>query len=140
MKPVGAAGNHHDRSAFEIHLFADRAGPNRASGYRAHRLDQVHDITKLPNEAAARRVAAAKIDLLVDLNAYSFPSRLGLFMMRPAPVLVGWFNTYATTGFDAFDYIIGDDAVIPGSEERFYTERVLRLSGSYLAFSVLHAC
>ena len=85
-------------------------------------------------------MAASKIDLLVDLNAYSFPSRLGLFMMRPAPVLVGWFNTYATTGIDAFDYIIGDDTVIPASEERFYTERVLRLPSSYLAFSALHAC
>ena len=59
-------------------------------------------------------------------------------MRRPAPVIVGWFNMFATTGIDAFDYIIGDDAVIPAAEERFYSERVLRVPGSYLAFNVLY--
>src|SRR5262249_28159630 len=32
-----------------------------------------------------------------------------------------------------------DDIVVPPAEEGFYTERVLRLSGTYLAFEVLHA-
>jgi len=59
-------------------------------------------------------------------------------MCRPAPVIVGWINMFATTGIDAFDYIIGDDAVIPPAEERFYSERVLRVPGSYLAFNVLY--
>ena len=59
-------------------------------------------------------------------------------MRRPAPVIVGWFNMFATTGIDAFDYIVGDDAVIPPAEERFYSERVLRVPGSYLAFNVLY--
>ena len=139
MKPVWAAVNHHDRDAFEIHFFADRAGPMDAIGYRSHRLDRVHDLTAMSNEAAAHCVADAKIDVLVDLNAYSFPQRFGLFKRRPAPIQLGWFNTYATTGIDAFDYIVGDHAVIPSSEERFYTERVLRVAGSHLAFEVLHA-
>jgi protein O-GlcNAc transferase len=53
-------------------------------------------------------------------------------------VIIGWFNMYATTGIGAFDYIVGDDAVIPENEERFYSERVVRVPGSYLAFSVLY--
>jgi predicted O-linked N-acetylglucosamine transferase (SPINDLY family) len=140
MKPVWGVVNHHARSAFEIHFFADQARPNRASGYRRDRRDVLHDITGVSNEAAAGRIRRAGIDILVDLNAYSFPSRLGLFMRRPAPVLVGWFNTYASTGIDAFDYVVGDDAVVAPGEERFYTERVLRVPGSYLAFSVLYPC
>lgn len=59
-------------------------------------------------------------------------------MRHPAAVTIGWFNCYATTGIDAFDYIIGDAAVIPPAEEKFYCERVLRVPGSYLAFSVLY--
>jgi protein O-GlcNAc transferase len=66
------------------------------------------------------------------------PPALGIFMLRPARKIVGWFNAYATSGIRAFTHIIGDAAVIPSSEERFYTERVLRVSGSYLAFSVLY--
>jgi protein O-GlcNAc transferase len=57
-------------------------------------------------------------------------------MRRPAPVNIAWFNFYATSGIDTIDYIVGDAAVIPPSEEKYYCERVLRVPGSYLAFSV----
>ena len=90
------------------------------------------------NDRLADYIARCGIDILVDLNGYSHPSRLDLFMRRPAPVIVGWFNMFATTGIDDFDYIVGDDAVIPPDEERFYSERVLRVPGSYLAFNVLY--
>lgn len=136
MKPVWGVINRHDRSAFEIHLFADRANPTAESGYRPNSSDSIHSITKLSNGEAARKIAKAGIDILVDLNGYSVSDRLGIFMRRPAPAIVGWFNMFATTGIRAFDYIVGDEAVIPAKEERFYAERVLRVPGSYLAFSV----
>lgn len=138
LKPVWGAVNHHDRSRFEIHFFADGKLPAAESGYRDHPDDRIHDATGAPNDGLAAYIARFGIDLLVDLNGYSFTSRLELFMRRPAPVLVGWFNMFATTGIDAFDYIVGDEAVIPPEEERFYSERVLRVPGSYLAFSVLY--
>jgi len=136
MKPVWGVINHHDRSAFEIHLFSDGRLPGAESGYQADSTDQVHDASGLSNDDLARLVERCGIDILVDLNGYSFQRRLGLFMRRPAPINIAWFNYYATSGIDAFDYIVGDAAVIPPSEEKFYCERVLRVPGSYLAFSV----
>ena len=136
MKPVWAAVNHHDRARFEIHFFCDVRPPSAESGYRDHPDDIVHNVRSAPNEGLAGYIARCGIDILVDLNGYSYPSRLDLFMRRPAPVIVGWFNMFATTGIDAFDYIVGDEAVIPADEERFYSERVLRVPGSYLAFNV----
>jgi len=136
MKPVWGVMNHHDRSAFEIHLFSDGMLPRAESGYQADPLDHVYDASQLSNIDLASLVERSGIDILVDLNGYSFQCRLGLFMRRPAPVNVAWFNSYATSGVDAFDYIIGDAAVIPPSEEEFYCERVLRVPGSYLAYSV----
>ena len=91
------------------------------------------------DEKIARLLAAAGIDVLVDLNAYSAPKWLRLFLRRPAPVQLAWFNSFATSGLACFDGIIGDDAVIPADEEGFYTERVLRVPGTYLAFEVFHA-
>jgi predicted O-linked N-acetylglucosamine transferase (SPINDLY family) len=90
------------------------------------------------DETLARGLAAAGIDVLIDLNAYSAPKWLRLFLRRPAPQQFGWFNSFATSGLDCFDGIIGDDVVIPGAEEGFYTERVLRVRGTYLAFEVRH--
>jgi protein O-GlcNAc transferase len=138
MKPVWGAINHHDRTRFEIHLFSDGKPPSAESGYADHPLDYIHNVAGAPNDGLADYIARAGIDILVDLNGFSFFNRLGVFASRPAPAIVGWFNTYATTGFDAFDYVVGDSAVIPVAEERFYSERVLRVPGSYLAFSVLY--
>jgi len=136
MKPVWGVINHHDRSVFEIHLFSDGTLPSAESGYQADPRDHVHDTSGLSNADLASLVERAGIDVLVDLNGYSFQRRLGVFMRRPAPVNIAWFNFYATSGTDAFDYIIGDAAVIPPAEEQYYCERVLRVPGSYLAFSV----
>ena len=138
MKPVWGVINRHDRYAFEIHLFADRGDPTAECGYQANPSDFIHCITDLSNQTAAERISEVGVDILVDLNGYSLPDRQGIFMRRPARTVLGWFNMYATTGISAFDYIIGDAAVIPPEEERFYSERVLRVPGSYLAFSVVY--
>jgi protein O-GlcNAc transferase len=138
LKPVWGVINRHDRARFDIHLFSDGDPPNEESGYSRHPRDRIHDIRSLSNRELAAAVVRLGIDILVDLNGYSFQSRFGFFMRRPAPVIIGWFNMYATTGIDAFDYIVGDDSVIPEEEERFYTERVVRVPGSYIAFSVLY--
>jgi predicted O-linked N-acetylglucosamine transferase (SPINDLY family) len=138
MKPVWAVINSHDRAAFEIHLFADQGLPSSESGYLSGSGDRIHEITQLTNAEAAREIAKAGVDVLVDLNGYSSAERLGIFRWKPAAAVVGWFNMFATTGIGEFDYIVGDAAVIPEEEERFYSERVLRVSGTYIAFRVLY--
>lgn len=138
MKPVYAAINRHDRERFEIHMFFDGDPPSAAAGYKDHDADFIHDLSGVANDQAARIIAGRGIDVLVDLNAYSFPSRLPMLMRRPAREIVGWFNHFATTGMAAFDWLVGDAAVIAPGEERHFTERIHRLPGSYLAFEVLY--
>lgn len=138
MKPVWGLINHHDRRRFQVHLFSDGPASEIRHGYRAHPQDRFHQTATLTNQAFARRIEHEAIDILVDLNGYSTMQRLPLFALRPAPVIVGWFNMYATTGISSFDYLIGDDVVVPPEEEKFYTERIERLPGSYLTFEVTY--
>jgi protein O-GlcNAc transferase len=138
MKPVWGLINQHDRSQFEVHLFSDGAASGIKHGYRAFASDRFHDITGLSNQAAAALIEASEIDLLVDLNGYSVPNRLPVVALEPAPVIAGWFNMYATSGMACYDYLIGDDAVIPPREEKFYCEKILRVPGSYLTFEVAY--
>jgi protein O-GlcNAc transferase len=138
MKPVWGLINHHDRRRFEVHLFSDAAASQIQHGYRGCRQDRFHDTTGLSNESLSQRIQQAEIDLLVDLNGYSMMGRLPLFAQRPAPVVVGWFNIYATTGIAGYDYLIGDDLVIPPEEEQFYCEKIVRVPGSYLTFEVTY--
>jgi protein O-GlcNAc transferase len=140
MKPVWALVNHHDRDAFEIHLFCDSDPGKGMPGYREEARDRVHATGGLTNEELAGQVRREGIDVLVDLNAYSAPERLPLFLLKPAPVTVAWFNMYATSGFPGYDYIVGDDEVIRPDEEPFYMEKVRRLPVSYLTFTVDHPC
>jgi predicted O-linked N-acetylglucosamine transferase (SPINDLY family) len=139
MKPVWGVIHRHDRAGFEIHLFSD--APEQAIGeeYRRSAGDVFHDISGLSNAAAAERIEQTGVDVLVDLNGYSAMARLPLVAARPAPVIVGWFNLYATSGMEAYDWLIGDAVVIPPEEESFYCERIARVRGTYLAFEVGYA-
>jgi predicted O-linked N-acetylglucosamine transferase (SPINDLY family) len=136
MKPVYGVINRHDREAFEVHLVSLGVDPSTAAGYVDHDHDVIWQGGASDDERLARRLAAAGIDVLVDLNAYSARKWLRLFMRRLAPVQLGWFNSFATSGLDCFDGIIGDGTVVPTEEEGFYTERVLRMPATYLAFEV----
>jgi protein O-GlcNAc transferase len=139
MKPVYGVINRHDRDRLEVHLVSLGGDPAPSAGYQEHDRDVIWQVGSCDDEKIARLLAAAGIDVLVDLNAYSAPKWLRLFLRRPAPVQLAWFNSFATSGLDCFDGIIGDGTVIPPAEESFYTERVLRVPGTYLAFEVFHA-
>lgn len=136
MKPVWALISHHDRTIFEIHLFSGAPLSSFECGYDPDPRDHFHDIGHLSNGDVAHLIAEIGIDVLIDLNSYSDIRRLEVFQAKPAPVIAAWFNLYATSGLDSIDYVIGDAEVIPPAEECYYTERIRRVSGSYLTFDV----
>jgi protein O-GlcNAc transferase len=138
MKPVYGVINRHDRDAFELHLFADGEPPGAEAGYRDHDADYVHRIRRASTPELADYIRRVGVDVLVDLNGYSAPGRLGLYLRQPAPTTVGWFNMFATSGMPGYGHIVGDEQVIPKREERHYSERVWRVPGSYLAFEVAY--
>jgi len=138
MKVVWALIGQHDREKFQVHLFSDRTELTPDIQKHLQPGDGFHDLSDLSNDDAAAAIAGVGIDILVDLNGHSYPKRFPIFMQKPAPLVVAWFNVYATTGFDCFDYLIGDDCVIPQSEERWYSEKIARPAGSYLAFGIAY--
>jgi predicted O-linked N-acetylglucosamine transferase (SPINDLY family) len=138
MKPVWALINQHDREAVEVNLFSDAPKESIRHGYQRHESDNFFDTSKITNAEIADLIKRREIDVLIDLNGYSNMSRLPMYRLRPAPAIIGWFNMYATTGMDAFDYLIGDHSVIPEAEESFYSEKIVRVEGSYLTFDVAY--
>jgi len=135
MKAVWGLIDHHDTRRFEVHLFSDEC-PVAAVRRRARRSGaRVHDISELDNEAAARRIARTGVDVPVDLNQYSRVGRLPMFAARLAPVVVAWFNIFATSGMPAFDALIGDRWLVRDGEKRWYVESIVELPQTSLAFS-----
>jgi protein O-GlcNAc transferase len=138
MRPVWSLLKHLDRASFEVHLFSDTL-PADMPGFTPQPGDRTHWTGLLDNDQLASFIRACGIHILVDLNGYSAPRRLAVFLEPPAPVTLGWFNLYATSGLRGIQYIVGDRQVVQPGEEIHFTERVLRLPVSYLTFEGTHA-
>ena len=136
MKPVWGLINRHHRGAFRIDLLSDKAIESQFPGYQPASSDTVTDVSGQSDQQLAAHVEEREIDILVDLSAYSHQRRMSFFLQKAAPVTIAWFNMFATSGFPAFDYIVGDNHVVLPEEEEYYVERVLRLPCSYLTFQV----
>lgn len=139
MKMYMGVINAHDRARFEVTLIVDGPPPSPEAGYRDHEDDRIWEVTGLPNADLARLIAEAGIEVLVDLNGYSHADRLPLLAFRAAPVQVAWNGMYGTTGFSALDAVVGDRWTIPPEEERFHSEPVHRVGGTYLPFDMFYA-
>ena len=138
MKMYMGVINAHDRDRFELHLLSDGDAPSADCGYVDHAEDRIWEIAGLPNQDLAQHIAEAGLDVLVDLNGYSFQRRLPVFLYRPARLQICWNGMYGTTGLREVDWLVGDAAVIPPEEERHCTERIARVPGTYLAFQVFY--
>jgi protein O-GlcNAc transferase len=138
MKPVWALLDHHDRRKVEVHVFSDSSRGTAARRRAKVGGARFHGIFGLENREAAARIAVQRLDILVDLNGYSKIGRLPIFLARPAPIQAAWFNIFGTTGLDCFDALIGDPWVSRREEERWHTEKLIRLPMSYLTFEVTY--
>lgn len=118
----------HNRENVELFLYY--IGIPTATPFH-HRIrsaaDHWVDFNGVSDEEAARRIVADKIDIIVDLNAYTHSARLKLLAMRPAPIIVNWLGYPGTTGSPYHHYIIADDFIIPEHHEIYYSEKVVRL-------------
>jgi len=119
----------HDKAEFEI--FAYYCGISREDGIKQRcraAVDHWLDINDLTDEEAARRIRDDEIDILVDLNGFTKSARTKVFALRPAPVIVNWFGFPGTMGSPDHHYLIADPRIVPPEAERYYTEKVVRLS------------
>jgi len=118
----------HDRKQFEI--FAYYCGIKRTDSTQARIMKNVDhwvDLNGLSDEQASLKIKEDEIDILVDLNGYTKDARTQIFSQRPAPISVNWFGFPGTMGSPYHHYIIADPYIIPESNEKYYTEKVVRL-------------
>ena len=115
---------HHDRSKFEIYLYA--YGPEVEDACRMalrDAADHFVDVAGMDDLAAAQRIHTDAIDVLVDLTGYTTHARLGITALRPAPVIASWIGFIGTLGEPRLaDYVIGDGFVMPSQSVDDFSE------------------
>jgi len=84
---------------------------------------------------AARQIADAQLDVLIELGGFTCNSRLALLAHRPAPIQLSYLGFYAPTYLEAIDGWIGDAALFASLnpiDRRAH--RLVEVPGGYMAF------
>jgi len=130
VRPVLA---HLDRGRFEAVGF--NVGRSDASSEALRSLSYGwHELWDASDEDVAHRIAAERIDILVDLAGHTPGGRPLALARKPAPVIATWLDYFDTTGLDAVDYLIGDPVSTPEDGPQRFSERVMRLTPARLCY------
>ncbi len=125
----------HDRSKiFPICYSLARASDEVTA--RLQKLSaQWRNVSDMNDEQIANQIHTDGIDILVDLAGHMGENRLSVFSRKAAPIQVTWLGYPNTTGLATIDYRLTDTlADPPGTSDRFYTERLFRLSRGFLCY------
>lgn len=90
-------------------------------------FQEFHDLGGRTLEQTALAVAAARPDILIDLDGYCSGSMPALFALKIAPIQANWLAYPGTLGTVYYDYLIADEFVVPAAQRAFYSESVARL-------------
>lgn len=124
-----------DPGRIELFAYADRPDEDDVTAALKASVPNWRNVAMLSDAELDARIAADRIDVLVDLVGYSRMSRLAVFAMRPAPVAFTWLGYFATTGLTSIDYVLANRWVIPEAEEKQWVEKVWRMPETYLCFT-----
>jgi predicted O-linked N-acetylglucosamine transferase (SPINDLY family) len=125
----------HAPEEVETFLYANDPESDATTARLKARADHFVSIFAMPDEAAAARIRADGIDLLVDLSGYTSGNRIVLFARRGAPVQVAWLGYPNTTGLPAIDYrLTCSVADPPGEADARHSERLVRIDPAFLCY------
>jgi predicted O-linked N-acetylglucosamine transferase (SPINDLY family) len=119
------------RERFETFVFAIEPQDDAvAAAFRQHAQHYAALPAELPRVREA--IAAAGLDVLLFADIGMHPLTYFLAFSRLAPIqLVTWGHS-VTSGIDTLDYYVSAESVETPQSEAYYTEKLLRLPGSFM--------
>jgi predicted O-linked N-acetylglucosamine transferase (SPINDLY family) len=122
----------HDRSKFEVWAFCwtpESDQPQRKRILRA--MDHLVRLGGVDDTTAAKLIAQAGIDVLVDLQGLTSGARPAILGHRAAPIQVSYLGLPGTSGLPGVDWILSDRYVLPPELEPYCTERPMHVPNCY---------
>ena len=130
---------HHDRSRFHISAYALTAADDAYTASIRQGCDAFVDLSGLSPLAAAGRIHADGIHILIDLAGYTTSSRPEILALQPAPIQIHYLGYPGSLGTDFIPYLLADRWLIPPDQRQHYSEQVIELphafAGSQLEIS-----
>jgi len=91
--------------------------------------------SRLSDNQLCEQIQKDNIDVLVDLSGHTGQSRLSVFALRPAPVMVSWLGYFATSGLAYIDAVLLDQWHVTEESQRFYVEKIIPLKSGRITYS-----
>ena len=124
----------YDRTRFEVFVYSNNNEDYITKQFK-ERVDVFRNILNIPAREVANRIMEDEIDILVDLAGHSANNSLGAMAYKPAPIQISGIGYFDSTGLDTIDYFIADKYTDPeGLNEKFFTEKILRLQHSHFCY------
>ena len=121
----------HDKSKFEIYGFFHGPVKDKLHFEVKEYFHKFYDITKKSDDEIVKLSREIGINIAINLTGYTSDSRNEIYLKRVAPIQISFLGYSGTMGTNFIDYIIGDDFLIPDRCKQYYTEKVLKLPGSF---------
>ena len=126
-----------DKDMFELYAFS-LSSDNFIKGSSLelkNSFDEWFDLSNSGNQEIVNKVQEERIEILIDIMGLTHADRIEIFKARCSPVQISWVAFMNTVGFPNLDYIIADKYLIKDQEERFYSEKILKMSNIWSCHS-----
>ena len=122
----------HDKSIFKIYLYSFVPKEDEYTE-RAKKSGCIfRNIKKLNDIEVVELARGDKLDIAIDLMGYTKHNRMAIFSYRIAPIQINYLGFLGSVGSDTIDYIIADNITIPRENEKFFTEKIIRMPNCFL--------
>ena len=118
----------HNKEIFEIFLYSFTPKEDSFTNKLKSLGCTFKNIRDFDEPEAIKLVRSDNLNIAIDLMGYTGDNRFYLFRNRIAPSQINYLGFPGTMGSKSYDYIIGDKLIIPKKDEKFYSEKVLRLN------------
>jgi protein O-GlcNAc transferase len=131
FEPVLAA---HDRASFETICYSTTAAPDAVTARLRAAAGAWRDCSGWSDEKLAALIESDAVDILVDLAGHTAQNRAAVLRAKPAPVQALYIGYPGTTGLPEVDYLIADARICPPGSDGHYSEKIVRLDGSFWCY------
>ncbi len=128
-KMMWEALRHHDKAQFELFFYSLATREDEWTERFRGLADRFDVVALLSERAAAERIAADDLDILVDLSTHTKGARPGILALKPARVQLTHIASAGTVGLATIDFKLTDHhADLPANESQ-QIEKLLPMDG-----------
>ena len=128
-KMIWSAVEHHDKAKFELSFYSLSDVNDEWTANFRRLADRFEVVAGLDERAAAARIAADDLDILVDLSTHTKGAKPGILALKPARVQITHVASAGTVGLSTVDYKLTDAFCDVAEAQAFQIETLLPMDG-----------